>query len=118
MARKQCDIHQLTALLGKKWTFPIMFALKPDTDISTFTDIDKSTSHSISPRALSKSLKELFLLGIIDNKTYGRSIVYSLSDNGKKLLNVMKMLRGWCSMNELKVPKDCNLKCIQCQHFK
>jgi DNA-binding HxlR family transcriptional regulator len=116
-SREICEVYSLLEILGRKWTFPIMLTIKNEGE-TNFSEIDRMTNHSISPRALSRSLKDLVQMKIIKKEKYGRAVIYKFTDNGKKLINVMKMLRAWCSMNDIFRSSNCDLKCIRCKYLK
>jgi hypothetical protein len=67
---------------------------------------------------LSKYLSDLQELKIIKKQAIGRTSINEFTKNGKNLLNMVKMLKGWCSMNDLNVPKGCDFHCIGCKYLR
>lgn len=88
-------INDTLNVVSGKWKLPIiaslLFGKKRFNDIQN--NIDK-----ITPRMLSKELKELELNGVVKRKVYNSSpvlIEYTLTISGKKIMKVLETMIDW-----------------------
>lgn len=98
---KQCETHYVLAVkdtlnvLNGKWKLPIIAALIKGN--KRFKDLE-SNINKISPRMLSKELKELELNGIVERKVHSTKpvlIEYYLTESGYRLSGVIDAMVQW-----------------------
>lgn len=67
----------------------------------------------ITPRMLSKELKDLEMNGIVIRKVYDTipvRVEYELSESGKTLNNVIEPMIAWGLQHRMNTLKECDLK--------
>ncbi|MBE7177021.1 MAG: helix-turn-helix transcriptional regulator [Mucilaginibacter polytrichastri] len=82
-------------VINGKWKLPIIASLFRG--VNRFKDLLERTER-ITPRMLSKELKELELNGIIERKVYNQTpvlIEYRLTESGKQLTKVIDAMIDW-----------------------
>ena len=82
-------------VINGKWKLPIIASLKRD--INRFKDLLERVE-KITPRMLSKELKELEINGIVERKVYNRTpvlIEYKLTESGKGITKVIDSMIEW-----------------------
>ena len=92
-------------VINGKWKLPIIAGLLRGS--VRFKDLLERIDN-ISPRMLSKELKELELNEIIKRKVYDRIpvlIEYELTNSGKKITNVIDAMIDWGMAHRLEVIK-------------
>lgn len=90
-------------VINGKWKLPIIASLLRG--ISRFKDLLERTE-KITPRMLSKELKELEINGIIERIVYNQTpvlIEYRLTESGKYLTNVIDSMIDWGIMHRKQV---------------
>lgn len=88
-------VNDTLNVINGKWKLPIIGSLLFEK--KRFTEIQKNIG-KITPRMLSKELKELELNGIVLRKVYDSTPViveYELSDSAKKLNEVLDKMVEW-----------------------
>jgi len=88
-------INDALNVLSGKWKMSIIASLLYGN--KRFKDIQRNIEH-ITPRMLSKELKELELNSVVTRKVYDTSpvlIEYELTDSGKNLTAVMDAMVKW-----------------------
>ena len=86
-------LFELMEILGKKWIVPLLiFLLFYET--TTFSQLKKHLK--VTSRALSKKLKVLEALGLVEKIIMGssRKVAYTLSEKGKE---ISQMLLGFAT---------------------
>src|SRR3989338_7105757 len=86
-------LFQFMEILGKKWVVPLLiFLLFYET--TTFSQLKKHLK--VTSRALSKKLKVLEALGLVEKIIMGspRKVAYALSEKGKE---ISQMLLGFAT---------------------
>jgi DNA-binding HxlR family transcriptional regulator len=98
---KQCPrqyvlaVHDALNAISGKWKLPIIASLIYG--FKRFKDIQKNIE-KITPRMLSKELKELELNGIVNRKVYNDTpvlIEYELTDSGKNITTILDAMLDW-----------------------
>ncbi len=98
---KKCSVQYVLAIndtlnvISGKWKLPIIASLINGK--KRFKDL-QATINKITPRMLSKELKELELNGIVKRQVYTSTpvlIEYELSASGKKLTDVIDPMVKW-----------------------
>ena len=98
---KQCPRQYTLALsdtlnvISGKWKLPIVASLLHG--MSRFKDLQENIE-KITPRMLSKELKELEINGIVERKVYNRTpvlIEYKLTESGKSITRVIDAMIDW-----------------------
>lgn len=98
---KKCPIEYVLAVndtlnvISGKWKLPIIAALIYEK--KRFKDL-QSAIKKITPRMLSKELKELELNGVVKRQVYDFTpvlIEYELTDSGKRLTDVIDPMIKW-----------------------
>nr|WP_321452553.1 helix-turn-helix domain-containing protein [uncultured Carboxylicivirga sp.] len=95
-------LNDLMCVLNGKWKMRLILCLSSEP--KRFNEIKKC--HEISPRILSKELKELEINGVVlrtelnDNL---KSVEYSLTDAGKELVSIILQLQLWGEEHRRKV---------------
>ncbi len=87
-------LNDLMCVLNGKWKMRIILCLVSES--KHFNEIKKC--HKISPRILSKELKELELNGVVNREELNdnlKSVVYSLTDPGMELVPIIIQLQEW-----------------------
>ncbi|MFW5746841.1 MAG: winged helix-turn-helix transcriptional regulator [Nanoarchaeota archaeon] len=123
MVTTDCEILNLLNLVGKKWTFPILQAIRHKRRL-TFTEIEDLFNQEITPRALSYTLQELTKFNIIKKSDLSRKssrrskTCYQLTKPGKKLERMLRTISAWAAMNDIWEPEESvELKCYECKYF-
>ena len=83
-----CIVLNFFNLIGKKWSYPLIYALDPDRSYS-FEELISFSGRRINRTMLSNTLKELYLMGIID-KNDGK---YKLNNKGIKLKKIFSEIK-------------------------
>ncbi|MDC6364648.1 MULTISPECIES: winged helix-turn-helix transcriptional regulator [Flavobacteriaceae] len=98
---KQCPRQYVLAVndtlnvISGKWKMPIIATLLYGKN--RFKDLQENIE-KITPRMLSKELKELEINGVVKRKVYDTMpirIEYELTESGKKILSVMDAMIAW-----------------------
>ncbi len=98
---KQCPRKFILALndtlnvVNGKWKLPIIAALFHGKN--RFKDLQENIE-KITPRMLSKELKELEINGIVERKVYIQTpilIEYKLTESGKNIIDVIDAMIDW-----------------------
>lgn len=93
---KKCPITKTLSHISKKWTLVILRELSLN-DTKRFNELIKDLS-PISPRTLSKQLKELQKLELISKTRFNEippRVEYSLTKKGKELIKCFKYIDIW-----------------------
>lgn len=88
-------INDTLNVLSGKWKLPIIASLLYGN--KRFKDVQQNID-KITPRMLSKELKELELNGVITRKVYDTKpvlIEYELTDSGKHIMTVLDAMVEW-----------------------
>jgi len=88
-------VRDVIDLIGGKWRLPIMIALSFKNH--RFKDLERQIE-GITPRMLSKELKDLEINGLVDRDVHTTTpvvIEYSLTEYGKSLDTVIETIREW-----------------------
>ncbi len=91
-----CPVTRILGPLGKKWALLILRELHSDKP-KRFNELIKGM-RGISPRTLSKRLKELEEKGLVSRKRFDEiplRVEYSLTAKGKELIKCFNYLGGW-----------------------
>jgi len=98
---KVCPVQYVTSIndtlhvISGKWKLPIIGSLF--FGMKRFTDIQRNIS-KITPRMLSKELKELELNGMVVRKVYDTipvSVEYELTPSGQEITHVLDKMIEW-----------------------
>ena len=93
---KTCPVSKIIEVLGKKWTLLILRSLDGKNK-KRFNELQKEIG-DISPRTLSKRLKELEKEKLIEKKQFNEippRVEYSLTKSGEDLIKCFKSLNDW-----------------------
>lgn len=106
-----CDIIDIYALLGKKWSVPLLSRFQKDP--ITFNELDAISNRIINPTLLSDRLKEFVAYGILERKEFKGHHAYALTRRGEELKKVMEQFKHWAMSNKLHIPAICNkISCV------
>lgn len=100
---KTCSITKIVSNLSKKWTLLILRELH-NNGTKRFNDLIRDMKN-ISPRTLSKRLKELEKLGLISKKRFNETpprVEYSLTDKGNELIKCFRYIDVWVKKFDVK----------------
>lgn len=106
---QQCPRHYVLALtdtlnvMSGKWKLPIIASLLHGK--SRFKDLQENIE-KITPRMLSKELKELEINGLVERQVYNRTpvlIEYRLTESGKNITSVIDSMIDWGMMHRTEV---------------
>jgi DNA-binding HxlR family transcriptional regulator len=97
---KECKVYirpvrDVIDLIGGKWKLPIIIALTFGNQ--RFKELERQIE-GITPRMLSKELKDLEINGLVNRAVFNTtpvSVEYSLTDYGKSLDEVIQVMRKW-----------------------
>ena len=101
METKSCPIQYVLAIrdtlnvISGKWKMPIIASLVFNK--KRFTEIQRNID-KITPRMLSKELKELEINGVVVRKVYDTTpvtIEYELTPSGKEIVKVIDVMVEW-----------------------
>lgn len=100
MEKQECKIYirpirDVIEIIGSKWKLPVIIALSFGN--KRFNELERQLE-GISPRMLSKELKDLEINGLVDRTVYSTtpvSVEYSLTKEGKSLDKVIAVMREW-----------------------
>ncbi len=92
--RQYCPVARATELVGERWTLLVVRNLM--FGATTYNDIARGVPH-MSRSMLTKRLRELERSGIVATapKANGQGSVYSLTDAGRDLHEVIDAMAGW-----------------------
>jgi DNA-binding HxlR family transcriptional regulator len=105
----QCPRSYILALtdtlnvINGKWKLPIIASLLRG--VNRFKDLLEKTE-KITPRMLSKELKELEINGIVERKVYNQTpvlIEYRLTESGQHLTKVIDAMIDWGMFHRVQV---------------
>ena len=88
-------VRDVIDIIGGKWRLPIIIALSFKNH--RFKELERQID-GITPRMLSKELKDLEINGLVNRTVFNTTPVaveYSLTDYGKSLDNVIETIREW-----------------------
>ena len=109
---QQCPRHYVLALtdtlnvINGKWKLPIIASLLHGK--VRFKDLLENIE-KITPRMLSKELKELEINGILERKVYAQMpvlIEYNLTESGKSITDVLDAMIDWGMMHRAEAIKS------------
>lgn len=93
---KICPITTIIEVLSKKWTLLILRQLNGSSK-KRFNELLKEVVN-ISPRTLSKRLKELIKIKVIKKRQFNEippRVEYNLTESGKELIKCFRYLDDW-----------------------
>ena len=88
-------VRDVIDLIGGKWKLPIIIALSFGNH--RFKELERQIER-ITPRMLSKELKDLEANGLVNRTVYDTipvTVEYSLTDYGRSLDSVINVMREW-----------------------
>lgn len=95
---ERCPVYRTFRIIGRKWALQIMQEFFVNKGVRRFNEI-QSSLHWITPKIISKRLKEMEVEGLIQRKVFPDNIPvrveYSLTEKGKELSGVIKRARKW-----------------------
>lgn len=94
-----CPIQRTIALIGDKWKIIVICTLKDGT--KRFGEIQRAME-GITPKVLTRQLRDLERDGIIDRTVYPQvppRVEYSLTPLGRSLLPILGQLHDWAVNN-------------------
>lgn len=106
---KQCPrqfvlaVNDALNVISGKWKLPIIASLLSGQN--RFKDL-RDNIEKITPRMLSKELKELEMNGIVQRKVYDSTpvrIEYHLTESGRKITNVLDAMLDWGMQHRNKI---------------
>ncbi len=118
--KPKCPTLSMMRLLGKKWTVPVLEELYFSGNKVSFNDLQSSVG-GITPRNLSKCLKDLYATSVISKGERWEGNVlhteYALTKKGEAVAGVIKKAKEvgicWYGMNSY-----CKyIKCSACNVF-
>ena len=113
---KHCDYLLLLQLLGTKWGTPLLLELRFGK--KTFNEILRNTKQEINKTLLSSTLQSFRNYGIISVSYHNEKKVYSLTDKGFELLEILNLLKNWSSRQNLCIGENCvHESCMKCGFF-
>ncbi len=98
-------VRDVIELIGGKWKLPILISLSFGN--SRFNQLEKQIE-GITPRMLSKELKDLEVNGLVVRTvipTTPVSVEYSLTEYGKSLDQVIEVMRSWGTEHRSRIMK-------------
>lgn len=98
-------VRDVIDLIGGKWKLPIIISLSFGN--SRFNQLERQIE-GITPRMLSKELKDLEVNGLIDRTvipTTPVSVEYNLTEYGKSLDKVIEVMRNWGTEHRSRIMK-------------
>ena len=109
-ASKECQefirpVRDVIELIGGKWKLPVIVALSFGNQ--RFKQLERLIE-GITPRMLSKELKDLEINGLVNRKVYDTTPVtveYSLTEYGKSLDELIVVLRKWGTEHRERIMK-------------
>ena len=114
---KSCGLLDLHHLLGKKWTYGLLFNI--DSKLISFTEIQKIADPKINPTLLSNRLKELVSFGILSRSQDDTRVFYSITEKGNDLKKVLFKLKLVAENLNCAVPHCCiKTDCSGCPSFR
>ena len=107
---KECKIYirpvrDVIDLIGSKWKLPIIIALSFGNQ--RFKELERQIE-GITPRMLSKELKDLEINGLVNRAVFNTTPVtveYSLTTYGKSLDSVIEVMREWGTKHRERIMK-------------
>ncbi len=96
-------VRDVLDLIGGKWRLPIIIALSFENQ--RFKELERKIE-GITPRMLSKELKDLEINGLVYRdvlNTSPVSVEYSLTEYGKSLDKVIETIREWGMIHRKKI---------------
>lgn len=108
---KECKVfirpvRDVIDLIGGKWKLPIIIALSFGNQ--RFKELERQIE-GISPRMLSKELKNLEMNGLVNRAVFDTipvSVEYSLTEYGKSLDQVIEVMREWGTQHRVRIMSD------------
>ena len=108
----QCSVLESAHLLGKKWSVPILLEMRAG-KFEGFYGF--SMRSKVTPRTLSKQLKELEKDGLIKKTDSGK---YDLGEKGEELCKIIDELKKWnVKWNNIH-PTCLDKTCVGCRYFE
>ncbi len=95
---EKCPVCRAFRIIGKKWTMQILQEFYVNEGERRFNDIQHSL-YWITPRVISKRLKEMEDENLIERKVYSEKrpirIEYCLTDKGADLCGIIRKAQVW-----------------------
>lgn len=113
MNQESCELIELHNFLGKKWVIVLIHNIT-NTPIS-FNDLRRISKGKISSILLSSRLKEMVKFKLIKKETIDGRIVYSVTNEGIELKEIMHKLKAWSIKSNYKLPKVCTENKCYCR---
>lgn len=116
---ENCTVYKTVDVIGKKWSLLIILSIyKGKNKKMQYSEIKKELK-TITPKILSKRLKELtddeILIKEIDTQKVPLNTYYLLSESGKKLIPIIQDIKKWGLMFKFN-NKECETTfCRQCK---
>lgn len=95
MSQEKCTITSVVAVIGGKWSMPIIYTLFSGK--KRFKELERSLP-DINTRMLVKELKNLEAYGVVRREAFATvppTVEYSLTDGGKALEPLIRGLYAW-----------------------
>lgn len=93
-----CPVYRTFHIMGKKWALQILQEFFVNDGTRRFNEIQNSL-YWITPKVISKRLKDMGVEGLIQRRVYSDStpvrVEYSLTRKGQELSDVIKKARDW-----------------------
>ena len=93
----QCGIDAALDVIGGKWRALILYSLVDGT--RRYSQIQKDTRrYKITPRMLTKELRELESSGLLTRKVYPEvppRVEYTLTEKGRSIMPILDLLCEW-----------------------
>jgi DNA-binding HxlR family transcriptional regulator len=93
-----CPVTTVIELLSRKWALSVLRCLHLNGK-HRFGEIQSEIS-VITPRVLSKRLRELIETKLVNKESFNETpprVEYSLTDSGKDLIKIFKILDEWAT---------------------
>jgi len=90
-----CPMEATLDLIGGKWKGVILFRLSQR--MYRFNELNRMVCQ-ITPRSLTKQLRELEADGLVHRKVYAEvppRVEYTLTDKGRSLTPILTMMKAW-----------------------
>lgn len=117
---KKCNVFSIIDLVGKKWTFPLLQEIILHGN-EGFNFIFRRMK-KISPKILSKRLKDLEESGIISRNHVKNSrpakTEYAVTTKGKELYDIVCLIKKWDIKYDQHTDARCFEKeCVVCEKY-
>lgn len=100
-----CTVIALHELLGKAWTYSLLFTLNDDP--KRFNELWRKSGRRINQSLLSSRLSELESFGLVERSEDGEAVSYAITPRGARLKELLDEIRAFARERDPTLCESC-----------